>query len=127
LERDAHPIPLVATEIKVGIQGGLAVVTTERQFRNRESDPIEAMITFPVPVDAVLVGLRARVGGKEVISRARRRDEAREVYEDALDRGKAAVLHEEILRGVHMLSVGQLPGGTEVTVISTWATFLANH
>jgi hypothetical protein len=127
VERNLRPVPLVATKIQAEIQGGLAIVTTERRFRNAESLPIEAVITFPVPVDAVLVGLRARIGERTVKSRARRREDAREKYEDALDRGKAAVLHEEILRGVHMLSVGQLPGGAEVTVVSTWVTFLANH
>jgi hypothetical protein len=127
LERNARPIPLTATKIAVGIIGGLATVTTERRFRNNEPLPIKAVITFPVPVDEVLVGVAARIGDRAVRSRAQRRELARETYEDALDRGKAAVLHEEVLRGVHMLSVAQLAPGTELMVTSTWATLLANH
>jgi hypothetical protein len=41
---------------------------------------------------------------------------ARETYEDAIDRGKPAVLHEESLRGVHVLSVANIPPGVEVEV-----------
>src|SRR6185437_8539869 len=68
----------------------------------------EATITFPLPVHATLFALEARVGERVLSARAAGREAARRTYEDALDRGKAAVLHEEVLRGVHMLSIGQL-------------------
>jgi hypothetical protein len=55
-----------------------------------------------------------------------RRKAARDTYEDALDRGRTAVLHEEVLRGVHMISVGHIAPGTAVTVIGTWAMCLTS-
>jgi hypothetical protein len=115
-----QPIPLVATQIRVRLEGGLAVVRTERLFRNTEPAPIEATITFPVPVQATLFGLAACIGNRLLRATARRRNQARAAYEDAMDCGKAAVLHEEVLRGVHMLSVGQVPPGAEILVASDW-------
>ena len=46
------------------IRGGLATVTTERTFRNSEKQSIEATMTFPVPVDATLCALSARIEGR---------------------------------------------------------------
>ena len=60
LESSAHAagsLPLVSIAIDVAVEGGLAIVTTERLFRNAESISIEATMTFPVPIDATLCGL----------------------------------------------------------------------
>jgi hypothetical protein len=120
-----RPIPLVSTRFDVEIDGGLATVVTKRIFRNDEAESIEATVTFPVPVHAVLFSLEARIDGRVVKARAQRRIEAREVYEDAIERGKAAVLHEEVLRGVHMLSVAHLGPGKEIEVTTAWAAALS--
>jgi hypothetical protein len=120
-----RPIPLVSTRFDVEIDGGLATVVTQRVFRNDEAESIEATITFPVPVHAVLFRLEARIDGRVVKAHAQRRNQAREAYEDAIERGKAAVLHEEVLRGVHMLSVAQLGPGAEIEVSSTWVSALS--
>jgi hypothetical protein len=114
------PVPLAATRIDVRIRGGLATVSTQRSFRNREDESIEATMTFPVPVDAVLHALSARIDGRHLVAAARARGAARAAYEEALDRGKAAVLHEELMRGIHMLSVGRVRPGGEVVVTSVW-------
>ena len=119
-------MPLVATRFDVIIDAGLAIVTTTRTFRNDEPSSIEATLTFPVPVHATLFGLQARIGDRVLTARAKRKEAARADYEAAIDRGKTAVLHEEVLRGVHMLSVGQVPPGVEVAVEFRWAMAATN-
>lgn len=110
------PVPLVDTAISVAITAGLATVSTRRRFRNAEAVPIEALLTLPVGFDAVVTGLRAVVAGRVLLAVAKPKAEARDDYEGALDAGKLAVLHEEVLRGVHALSVGNLAAGAEVEV-----------
>jgi hypothetical protein len=122
---DKHPVPLVATRIDVVIRGALARVTTERTFRNDEKQSIEATMTFPVPVDATLCTLSARIDGRTLTAVAQARQEARETYESAVDQGKAAVLHEELLKGIHMLSVAHVQPGATIVVIDTWTAPLA--
>jgi hypothetical protein len=117
-DQERRPIPLTAMRIAIEINQGLAIVTTTRSFRNVEAVPIEAVLTFPVPFDAVMTGLRAVIDGRALTAKAQSKTQARESYEDALDRGKTAVLHEEALRGVHVLSVGQLGSGKSVEVIA---------
>jgi hypothetical protein len=51
--------PLRAMRIVIEINQGLAIITTTRSFRNAETVPIEAVLTFPVPFDSVMTGLRA--------------------------------------------------------------------
>ena len=116
-----RPVPLVATRFALRLDGGLATVTTTRIFRNAEADSIEATMTFPVPVHATLFKLEARIAGRVLSGQARQRGAAREGYEVAIDRGRTAVLHEEVLRGVHMISVGHVPPGEEIAVTCTWA------
>jgi len=113
---EAVPIPLVATAISVRVQSGLAFVRMTRTFRNAEGNPIEAVMTFPVGFDAVVTGLAATIDGRRMVGVAKERAEARETYESALDEGRLSVLHEEVLRGIHILSVGALPPGAEVEV-----------
>lgn len=120
-----RPVPLVATAIAVRIEGGIAVVTTERTFRNVEDQDIEPTVTFPVPTDAVLFSLSADIDGRRIEGECQPKAKARETYEDALDRGKAAVLHEELLKGVHMVSVGRVRPGAEVKVTSIWTAPLS--
>ncbi len=120
------PCPLVATRFDVVIDAGLAVVTMRRTFRNAEPHSIEATITFPVPVHAALFALEVRIGERVLKARAQRKNAAREHYEAALDRGKTAILHEEVLRGVHMLSVGHIAPGDEIEVRATWTMTLTN-
>lgn len=121
-----RPCPLVATSYDVIIDAGLAIVTMSRTFRNEEADSIEATITFPVPVHAALFALDVRTGERFLKAHAQRKGAARATYEDALERGKTTVLHEEVLRGVHMLTVGHLAPGAELSVRASFAVTLSN-
>lgn len=116
-----RPVPLVATNFTVTVEAGLAVVETVRRFHNAEDRSIEATIVFPVPVHAVLFSLKARIGGRLLVAHAESRTAARQTYEAAVERGRSAVLHEEVLRGVHMLSVAHVPPGADIEVITQWA------
>ena len=123
---EPRPVPLTAMRVEVAIAAGLAIVMTTRIFRNAEDGPIEAVLTFPVAFDAVVTGLRATVEGRTLVAQARDRAAARQDYEEAVGRGKLAVLHEEALKGVHVLSVGNLGAGAEVAVTVETASTLAD-
>ena len=120
----AHPVALVAMDIGVTLTGGLAVVETKRSFRNDEAATIEALLSLPVPVHAAFFGLTAKIDGRILKGIAQAREEARETYEEAVSEGKTAVLHEELLRGVHALSVGNLAPGGMIEVTTRWADTL---
>jgi hypothetical protein len=118
---DRHPVPLAGTRYRVAIRGGLAEIRMVRRFVNREPGSIEAVLTFPLPVHAVLFELLLRVGGRTLAAHAQPRVAARATYEAAIEQGRLAVLHEELLRGIHMLSVGPVPPGAELEVEAGFA------
>ena len=120
----AHPVALVTMDIGITLTGGLAVVETKRTFRNDEAAAIEALLSLPVPVHAAFFGLKAKIDGRILKGIAQAREEARETYEDAISEGKTAVLHGELLRGVHTLSVGNLAPGGVIEVTTRWADTL---
>ena len=109
-------VPLESTNITVSVKCGIATVRTRRCFQNLEDTPIEAILTMPVGSDSVVTGLNATIDGRVLVAESVGRLAARETYEAALDAGKMAVLHEEVLHGVHVLSVGQLGPGKSVFV-----------
>ena len=115
------PIPLKSTAYEIEIVSGLAVVRQVRVFRNDEKRPIEATVTFPVPFEAAVFDIQAKVGDRVLKGAAKAKEEARSVYEDAIDSGKPAILHEELLRGLHMLSVANVAPGVEIEVTATFA------
>ena len=110
------PMPLTSTSIDIDITAGLALVVTTRRFSNVEDVPIEAILTMPVGFEAVVTGLSATVDGRKLRAVAQPKVVARASYEAAIDEGIMAVLHEEALRGIHVLSIGQLAPGKEVEV-----------
>ena len=109
-------IPMQSTEISIEINAGLATIKTQRVFRNNEDVSIEAILTMPVGFDAVVTGLTATIDGRQLTAVAKTQSAARDDYEEAIDNGKMAVLHEEVLKGVHTLSVAQLAPGKEVLI-----------
>jgi hypothetical protein len=120
-QTDQAPIPLRATSFDVVIESGLAMVTTTRLFQNAEPSTIEATLTFPVPVHAVLFSLEVKIGKRRLAARGSRKQEARASYEEGIEEGMTSILHEELLRGIHMLSVGHIPPGETIEVKTDWA------
>ena len=116
-----RPIPLASTAIDVAIDGLFATVKTTRVFRNDEDETIEATMTYPVPIDAVAHGLKVKIGDRLLTGVAQARKTARDTYENAVSQGKTVVIHEEALKGVHVLSVGHVGPGEEVAVEISWS------
>ena len=118
--QDRWPVPLAETAFDVTIEAGLAVVETKRLFRNVEKHAIEAALTFPVPIHAVFFYLEAEIDGRKLIASVKEKAQAREDYEGAIERGKSAALHEELLPGIHLLSLANIKPGGEISLTTKW-------
>ena len=123
--RDRRLLPLVDLAFDIEIAGGLALVRTVRSFHHSEENSLEAILVFPVPLRAALFSLEVEIEGRRLKARAVGRAEARDDYEEAITSGRTTVLHEEVLRGVHMLSIGHLPPNRPVVVETAFAMPLA--
>jgi hypothetical protein len=112
----SRPLPLMGTTVDIEVTSGIAVTTISRRFCNAEADPIEVLMTFPVGFHSAVTGLKATIDERVLTGRAQPKNKARETYEEALEKGELAVLHEEPLRGLNVLSIAPLPPGAEVDV-----------
>ncbi|MBA4173794.1 MAG: hypothetical protein C0511_14370 [Hyphomicrobium sp.] len=83
------------------------------------------MLTFPLPIHAVLYELEARIDGRVLRAVTEAKGEARDTYEDAVEAGHTTILHEEVLRGIHQISLGQLHPGADIAVTARFAIALS--
>ena len=105
--------PLEGARIDVAIDDLMAEFMLTQSFRNTTSDDIEAVFTFPVPLDAIYLGLNARLGERELEGRIVEKQQARLTYETAISKGDSAVLVERAEAGLLTSNVGNLrPGET---------------
>ena len=51
------PVPLLGVSLGGEVFGAQARVVVRQRYKNTERKPIEAIYTFPLPSDAVLVGI----------------------------------------------------------------------
>jgi len=107
---------LDSVRIDAEITGLFAEITIAQRYRNAGETDIEALYTFPMPVDATLLSFEAEIGdtrrrGQIVPARA-----AEDRYEDAVSSGDAAVLLEQVEPGMFTASLGNLRPG-EIAVL----------
>ena len=99
----------------------LAEVTVSQTYRNDETVNIEAVYTFPLPLDAVLLDLQVEIGGRVLKGVVVKKNAAEEQYEDAIAEGDAAVMLQVIEPGLYTMNVGNLLPGEKATITFSYA------
>ncbi len=109
-------LPLERTSVDVHVAGVIAAVTVHQLYKNDGSRPIHARYVFPASTRAAVNGLRLRVGDDVVEARIRRRDEARQEFEEAKHAGHSATLLEEDRPNVFTMNVANVMPGDRIDV-----------
>ncbi|PIV33767.1 MAG: hypothetical protein COS34_05945 [Lysobacterales bacterium CG02_land_8_20_14_3_00_62_12] len=110
--RSATPrTPLASSTLDVSITDLIAEYVLRHRFENDGSTPIEAVFTFPVPLDAAFVGMCATIAGETVRAQIQPRRQASTTYDDAIAQGHSAVLLSAPEPGVLCSSLGNLKPG----------------
>src|SRR5262245_15468470 len=108
---EGHPVPLLGVSVSGEVFGAQARILVRQRYRNKESKPIEAIYTFPLPSDAAIVGFAMECEGRRLKGHVKERDEAFQAYDDAVARGHGAALLDQERRNVFTASVGNLLPG----------------
>ena len=98
--------------------------TVRQEFRNPETEHIEAVYTFPLPSGATLLGFDVEMADKTLEGRVFEKQQAQASYEDALSDGDAAVLLERTDDGHYVLNLGNLAPGETCVVQLQYAQVL---
>lgn len=107
------------------LEGLLLSMTLRQTFRNDTRKNLEVTYTFPLAFGAVLLGLEATLGGKRMCGQVMARQEAREQYEEAVEKGDAPIMVEKAQGGVFSASLGSLKSGEEALIELHYAQLLS--
>ena len=122
---DGNSVVLRSVHAKGRLDGVLLSMTLRQVFRNDRTANLEVTYTFPLAWGAVLLELEATLGGKRMAGQVMARREARERYEDAVEKGDAPVMVEKASGGVFSASLGSLKPGEEAVIELTYAQLLS--
>lgn len=110
------PAPTVATDVKLQVRGLILRGEVTQRFRNPAPTCVEAVYAFPLPETAAVDRLRMIVGMRVIEGEIRKRDEAKQVYEQAKSEGKKASLVEHQRPNLFTTSIANVGAGEEVSV-----------
>ena len=94
----------------------MTVVSVCQRYRNPGARHVEAVYTFPLPLDAVLLNFAFELQDRTLTGTVIAKREAEERYEDAITDGDAAVRLEQPQPGLYTANVGNLGPGETATV-----------
>lgn len=110
-------MPLERTAVEIDVKGLVAAATVTQRFTNRSDRPIEAVYVFPLPHDATVYDLEARVGERVIRSQIKEREEAQQIYAAARAEGRRAALVEQERPNVFTTSLANVLPGERIDVV----------
>lgn len=112
----SRSVLLQKADVRVDIRDYLCRTCMAYHFLNAEDVNIEAVYTFPLPIDGVLTDLRVRIGERELRGAAVEKSQAQEDYEQAVSEGDTPVMLERLDSGLYSLNVGNILPGEKASV-----------
>ncbi len=109
-------MPLKSTSADVSISGVIADVKVTQVYKNAGKKPLEAIYVFPASTRAAVYGMKMTIGSRTIEAKIKKRDEARQEYEQARNQGKSASLLEQQRPNVFQMNVANIMPGDEIKV-----------
>jgi Ca-activated chloride channel homolog len=116
MTRTGDPVPLEGVSAKATIRDFAVLVSLSQRYRNRETQPIEAVYKFPLDEGAAVCAFEATIDGRRIVGRVEEREKAFKAYDEAMSDGHGAYLLEEERADVFTASLGNIPPGKEVVI-----------
>ena len=124
-DRQILDLPLKETRVDADISGFLAEVEVQQTFVNNHDKPLEAVYTFPLPSDASVHEMFMKIDDRIIVGQLKEEQEARETYEKAKEKGKAASLLEQERPNVFTQSVANIMPGDKVQIVTRYSEQLS--
>jgi Ca-activated chloride channel family protein len=119
------PMPLVGSELQVEIVDLVAGYVLRHRFRNEGEEAIEAVFSFPVPLDAAFLGMHGTLAGETLEAKVEPARQAERTYDDAVSDGHSAVLLTAPESGLLCVNLGNLLPGEDGLIELRFASPLA--
>ena len=116
METAGGQVVLEEVGVDAAVDDLMTVVSVCQRYRNPGARHVEAVYTFPLPLDAVLLNFAFELQDRTLAGTVIAKREAEERYEDAITDGDAAVRLEQPQPGLYTANVGNLGPGETATV-----------
>jgi Ca-activated chloride channel homolog len=117
-------LPLKSTSAAVNISGVIADVKVTQVYKNEGSHALEAIYVFPASTRAAVYAMKMTIGERTINAKIKKRDEARQEYEEAKQQGKSASLLEQQRPNVFQMNVANIMPGDLIKVEMSYTELL---
>lgn len=108
-------MPLKKTDVTANIAGVIADVCVKQIYINESQNTLEAVYVFPGSTRAAVYGMAMTIGERRIDAKIKKKEQARQEYEQAKQEGKSTTLLEQHRPNVFQMNVANiLPGDTIV-------------
>ena len=101
------------TVVSVNLQGTNTLTSINQYFQNKEHQSIEAVYTFPLPVDAIILDIIVTLDDRVVRGTIQKKLEAMELFEKSIEKGDTSFFIRKIGRWFVYPQHGQFAIRTE--------------
>ena len=92
----------------ITIDGLMATSTITQYYTNSSDSNIEAVYTFPMDSDAILLGVDVTINDRKLRGTITEKKEAEAKYEKAIDEGNRAIMVEKRLGGLYTITIANI-------------------
>jgi Ca-activated chloride channel family protein len=109
--------PVSDMKIMGHVDGDGLVWQVVATFDNPLEAPVEATFTIPLPNGGAIVGMKMKIGDRDIEADIKERETARAEYEDAKDQGFTAALFEQDRSEIFNIHVGNIHPNESISVV----------
>ena len=113
------PAPTLNTDVHITVTGIIARATVKQEFVNPSREPdnwMEGVYVFPLPETAAVDHLRMTIGERIIEGHIKERTEAKQIYEQAKQKGIRTSLVEQERPNIFTTSLANIGPGDHITV-----------
>lgn len=111
------PFLLTETAVRGWLTGPVAHLEVTQTWENPNQVPVDGLYSFPLPENAAVTDLKLVIGQRIIRGEMRRREEARQVFEQARREGKIAGLLDQERPNLFAQRVANLLPGERIQVV----------
>ncbi len=105
---DGKDLLLEGVHYDVQIDGLMAKTAIAQHYSNPYDTNIEAVYTFPLSAEAVLLGIEIKINDRVLKGTIKEKSEAEAEYEEAIDDGNRAIMVEKSSDGIYTVNIANL-------------------
>ena len=118
-------VPLKGISVSGSISAAMSEITLEQTYANEESVAIEAVYSFPIPMNAVLLDVTIQIDDRQLTGTVTAKSDAEASYEAAIEDGDTAMIVRKVSDGVYSVSLGNLQPGERAAI--SYRFVMLNH